>query len=86
VPDDVAVTYRETWDDLTPLRVGRAVVVKPAGESHEASAADRIIELPAGDGSKQGVFGTGRHPAPNFSERRKAEVHAGVRVRIGRLR
>jgi ribosomal protein L11 methyltransferase len=67
VPDDVAVTYRETWDDLTPLRVGRAVVVKPAGESHEASDADRIIELPAGDGSKQGVFGTGRHPATQLS-------------------
>ena len=67
VPDDVAVTYRETWDDLTPLRVGRAVLVKPAGESHEASDADRIIELPAGDGSKQGVFGTGRHPATQLS-------------------
>ena len=67
VPDDVAVTYRETWDDLPPLRVGRAVVVKPAGESHEASDADRIIELPAGDGSKQGVFGTGRHPATQLS-------------------
>ena len=67
VPDDVAVTYRETWNDLTPLRVGRAVVVKPAGESHEASDADRIIELPAGDGSKQGVFGTGRHPATQLS-------------------
>ena len=67
VPDDVAVTYRETWGDLTPLRVGRAVVVKPAGESHEASDADRIIELPAGDGSKQGVFGTGRHPATQLS-------------------
>ena len=67
MPDDVAVTYRETWDDLTPLRVGRAVVVKPAGESHEASDADRIIELPAGDGSKQGVFGTGRHPATQLS-------------------
>lgn len=67
VPDDVAVTYRETWDNLTPLRVGRAVVVKPAGESHEASDADRIIELPAGDGSKQGVFGTGRHPATQLS-------------------
>jgi ribosomal protein L11 methylase PrmA len=67
VPDDVAVTYRETWDDLTPLRVGRAVVVKPAGESHEAWDADRIIELPAGDGSKQGVFGTGRHPATQLS-------------------
>ena len=67
VPDDVAVTYRETWDDLTPLRVGRAVVVKPAGGFHEASDADRIIELPAGDGSKQGVFGTGRHPATQLS-------------------
>ena len=67
VPDDVAVTYRETWDDLTPLRVGRAVVVKPAGEAHEATDADRIIELPAGDGSKQGVFGTGRHPATQLS-------------------
>lgn len=67
VPDDVAVTYRETWEDLTPLRVGRAVVVKPAGESHEASDADRIIELPAGDGFKQGVFGTGRHPATQLS-------------------
>lgn len=67
VPDDVAVIYRETWDDLTPLRLGRAVVVKPAGESHEASDADRIIELPAGDGSKQGVFGTGRHPATQLS-------------------
>ena len=67
VPDDVAVTYRERWDDLTPLRVGRAMVVKPAGESHEASDADRIIELPAGDGSKQGVFGTGRHPATQLS-------------------
>ena len=67
VPDDVTVTYREAWDDLSPLRVGRAMVVKPAGEPHEASRADRIIELPAGEGSKQGVFGTGRHPATRLA-------------------
>ncbi len=67
VPDDVPVTYHETWDDAAPLRVGRAMVVKPAGKPHEASDADRIIELPAGDGSGRGVFGTGRHPATQLS-------------------
>ena len=67
VPDDVTVTYHETWDDATPLRVGRAIVIKPAGEPHEASAADLVVELPAGDGSGRGVFGTGRHPATQLS-------------------
>jgi hypothetical protein len=32
VPDDVPVTYRETWDDATPVRVGRTIVIKPAGK------------------------------------------------------
>jgi ribosomal protein L11 methyltransferase len=46
------------------------MVIKPAGagEAHEASDADRIIQLPAGgDGSGRGVFGTGRHPATRLS-------------------
>jgi ribosomal protein L11 methyltransferase len=42
-------------------------VVKPAGEAYETSDADRIIELPAGDGSEQGVFGTGWHPTTQLS-------------------
>ena len=67
VPDDVTVTYHETWDDATPVRVGRTMVVKPAGKPYETSDADRIIELPAGDGSGQGVFGTGRHPTTRLS-------------------
>jgi ribosomal protein L11 methyltransferase len=67
-PDDVPVIYRETWDDLTPVRVGRTMVIKPAVEAREASRGDRIIELPAGgDGSGQGVFGTGRHPATRLA-------------------
>ncbi len=41
VPDDVPVTYRETWGDATPLRVGRTLVIKPAGKVYEASDADR---------------------------------------------
>jgi ribosomal protein L11 methylase PrmA len=67
VPDDVTVTYHETWDDSTPVRVGRTMVVKPAGKPYETSDADRIIELPAGDGSGRGVFGTGRHPTTRLS-------------------
>jgi ribosomal protein L11 methyltransferase len=67
VPDDVPVTYRETWDDLTPVRVGRTIVIKPAGQAHAASCGERIIVLPAGDGSGRGVFGTGRHPATQLS-------------------
>jgi ribosomal protein L11 methyltransferase len=67
VPDDVPVTYHETWNDATPVRVGRTMVVKPAGKAHETSDADRIIELPVGDGSGRGVFGTGRHPATRLS-------------------
>ncbi len=67
-PHDFPVTYHETWDDATPLRVGRTVVIKPAGEAHEASDADRVVELPAGgDGSGRGVFGTGRHPTTRLS-------------------
>jgi len=67
-PDDVTVTYHETWDDTAPMRVGRTIVIKPAGKAHEASDADRIIQLPAGgDGSGRGVFGTGRHPATRLS-------------------
>jgi ribosomal protein L11 methyltransferase len=62
-PHDFPVTYHEAWDDPTPLRVGRAMVVKPAGKAYEASGADRVIELPAGGGPGRGVFGTGRHPA-----------------------
>jgi ribosomal protein L11 methyltransferase len=68
VPDDVPVAYREAWDDATPMRVGRTMVIKPAGKPHEASRGDRIIVLPAGsDGSGRGVFGTGRHPATQLS-------------------
>ncbi len=67
-PHDFPVTYHETWDDATPLRVGRTMVLKPAGQAHEASDADRVVELPAGgDGSGQGVFGTGRHPATRLA-------------------
>ena len=66
-PHDFPVTYREAWDDPTPLRVGRAMVVKPAGEPYEASLGDRIVELPAGGGSGRGVFGTGRHPATQLA-------------------
>ena len=67
VPDDVTVTYRETWGDEAPVRVGRTIVIKPAGKLHEASRGDRIIELRAGDGFGRGVFGTGRHPATQLS-------------------
>ena len=67
VPDDVTVTYREAWGDATPLRVGRTMVVKPAGTAHEASDADRVVELPAGNGPGRGVFGTGRHPATQLA-------------------
>jgi ribosomal protein L11 methylase PrmA len=66
-PDDVTVTYHETWDDPTPVRVGRTMVVKPAGEPYETLDADRVVELPAGDGSGRGVFGTGRHPTTQLS-------------------
>ena len=66
-PHDFPVTYHETWDDKTPVRVGRMMVVKPAGESHEASRGDRIIVLPAGGGPGRGVFGTGRHPATRLA-------------------
>ena len=66
-PDDVTVAYHETWDDAAPMRVGRTMVVKPAGRAYEASRGDRIVELPAGDGSGRGVFGTGRHPATQLS-------------------
>jgi ribosomal protein L11 methyltransferase len=71
VPDDVPVTYHETWNDSTPIRVGRTMVIKPADKSyetsHETSHAAQIIELPVGDSSKQGVFGTGRHPTTQLS-------------------
>ena len=66
-PHDFPVAYHETWDDAAPLRVGRTIVVKPAGQAHEASGADLIVELPAGDGSGRGVFGTGRHPATQLA-------------------
>ena len=67
VPDDVPVTYHETWDDSIPIRVGRTMVIKPADKPYETSHATQIIELPAGDGSEQGVFGTGRHPTTQLS-------------------
>jgi ribosomal protein L11 methyltransferase len=66
-PHDFPVTYHETWDDATPVRIGRTMVIKPADKHYETSDADRIIELPAGDGSGQGVFGTGRHPTTRLS-------------------
>jgi ribosomal protein L11 methyltransferase len=66
-PHDFPVTYHETWDDATPVRIGRTMVVKPAGKPYETSDADRIIELPVGDGSGRGVFGTGRHPTTRLS-------------------
>jgi ribosomal protein L11 methyltransferase len=67
VPDDVPVTYNETWNDAIPIRVGRTMVIKPADTAYETSHATQIIELPVGDSSKQGVFGTGRHPSTQLS-------------------
>jgi ribosomal protein L11 methyltransferase len=67
VPDDVPVTYNEPWDDAIPIRVGRTMVIKPAGRPYETSHATQIIELPVGDSSTQGVFGTGRHPSTQLS-------------------
>ena len=66
-PDDFPVAYHETWGDAAPLRVGRTIVIKPAGKPHEASEADLIVLLPAGDGSGRGVFGTGHHPATQLA-------------------
>ncbi len=66
-PYDFPVTYHETWNDAVPIRVGRTMVIKPADKSYEPSNAARIIELPVGDGSEQGVFGTGRHPTTQLS-------------------
>ncbi len=67
VPYDFPVTYHETWYDSIPIRVGRTMVIKAADKPYETSRATRIIELPAGDGSEQGVFGTGRHPTTQLS-------------------
>ena len=81
VPDDVPVTYNETWDDAIPIRVGRTMVIKPADRPYETSHAAQIIELPVGDGSEQGVFGTGRHPSTQLSLLLLEEyVEAGDRV------
>ena len=81
VPDDVPVTYNEPWDDAIPIRVGRTMVIKPADKSYETSDATQIIELPVGDSSKQGVFGTGRHPSTQLSLVLLEEyVEAGDRV------
>ena len=66
-PYDFPVTYNETWDDAIPIRVGRTMAIKPANKPYETSHAARIIELPAGDGSERGVFGTGRHPSTRLS-------------------
>jgi ribosomal protein L11 methyltransferase len=68
VPDDFPVAYRETWNAATSIRVGRTMVIKPAGKSYDASHSDRIILLPVlGDSSARDVFGTGRHPATQLS-------------------
>jgi ribosomal protein L11 methyltransferase len=67
-PHDFPVSYKETWDEASPMRVGRTMVIKPADIPYETPhAAQKIIELPAGDGSEQGVFGTGRHPTTRLS-------------------
>jgi len=66
-PHDFPVTYRETWNDATPVRVGRTMVIKPVGKAYETSDADRVVELPASDSSGRGVFGTGRHPTTQLS-------------------
>jgi len=66
-PHDFPVTYRETWDDATTVRVGRTIVVKPGGKACEMSGTDRVVELPAGGGSGLGVFGTGRHPTTQLT-------------------
>ena len=67
VPDDVPVTYHETWNDSIPIRVGRTMVIKSTDKPYETSHSMRIIELPVGDGFEQGVFGTGRHPTTQLS-------------------
>src|SRR3712207_5697781 len=81
VPDDVPVTYNEPWDDAIPIRVGRTMVIKPADKPYETLHATQIIELPVGDSSRQGVFGTGRHPSTQLSLVLLEEyVEAGDRV------
>src|SRR4028118_563518 len=68
VPDDVPVTYNETWDGAIPVRVGRTMVIKPADRPYETPhIAPIVIELPVGNRSTQGVFGTGRHPSTRLS-------------------
>src|SRR3712207_2616238 len=44
VPDDVPVTYHETWEDSIPIRVGRTMVIKPADRPYETSHAAQIID------------------------------------------
>ena len=67
-PNDFPVAYHETWNVAILIRAGRTLVIKPAGKAYEASDAERVVELPAGgDGSGQGVFGTGRHPATQIA-------------------
>jgi ribosomal protein L11 methyltransferase len=82
VPYDFPVTYHETWYDSIPIHVGRTMVIKPADKPYETPhAAQKIIELPDGDGSEQGVFGTGRHPTTQLSLLLLEEyVGAGDRV------
>ena len=67
VPDDVPVTYHETWGDTGQIHVGRTLAIKPANSPHKTTHGTQTIHLPTGDGSKRGVFGTGRHPTTQLS-------------------
>jgi ribosomal protein L11 methyltransferase len=59
-PDDMLVVFREGWNKETcPFRLGRSLVIVPAGQSHEARESDCVIGLPGDIGDS--VFGTGLH-------------------------
>jgi ribosomal protein L11 methylase PrmA len=66
-PDDETVLFREPWDDVSHIQVGRTLVIKRADKPYQTPYPSRVIELPLGDNSGQDVFGTGRHSATQLS-------------------
>lgn len=63
-PDEWKVVYREKWNPhVSPLRIGKRILVVPADCPYAARATDVVVKLPATTATATNVFGTGQHAA-----------------------
>jgi ribosomal protein L11 methyltransferase len=74
--------YRGGWPpDRAPVRIGRSLVITPAGATVEAGEGDRVIELESSETVGAAAFGTGAHASTRLAlELLEACLQPGDRV------